>query len=551
MKIWFLILVFVTFSFAEFDVNVTDDNETNATLIAENLVKERAKKIKIDELENSLVLNSALLEEYSIWLKHYSNYLTYLQVKKSSVDVERVIRKYSKKSQTPYVKEKLSNLHKKELVLEEQLTLLSNYSNSAFGTLMHPEDIGETPSVDSPFEIIKALSYTKILKQQSESYSKKVLELQKLHELIEKRHKILTELFTQTEDDKYTLMLSNTSGKEQAISNALSTLKTTADIYGKRIDATILNVNKSINKQGRGILDLLLIIVGMFVVAMLIKAIVKRYITDNERYYMANKVINFINLSLVVIVIFFTYMGNVDNLVTVLGFVSAGIAIAMKDWFMSLMGWLVILLGGSVHVGDRIRVERDGMIYVGDILDISPLRMTMQEDITLTSYSHNRRAGRIIFIPNNYIFTSMIANYTHGTLKTVWDGVDITITFDSNSKKAIYIAKEITRKYAKGYTDMTRKQLNSLRDRYSLKNTNVEPRIYSFIEPNGIKISAWYLTNSYATLTLRSTISMELINAYREEEDIAIAYPTQTMLMHKVDSYGHHLDIIPPEEPLA
>jgi len=551
MKIWFLLLVFFALSFAESDSNVTDNNETNATLIAGNLVKERAKKIKIGELENSLSLNSALLEEYSIWLKHYSNYLTYLQVKKSLVDLEIVIRKYSKKSQTPYVKEKLSNLHKKELVLEEQLTLLSNYSNSAFGTLMHPEDIGETPSVDSPFEIIKALSYTKILKQQSESYSKKVLELQKLHELIKQRHKIFIELFAQTEDEKYTLMLSDVSGKEEAISNALSTLKTTSDIYGKRIDATILNVNKNINKQGRGILDLLLIIVSMFVVAMFIKAIVKRYITDNERYYMANKVINFINLSLIIIVVFFTYMGNVDNLVTVLGFVSAGIAIAMKDWFMSLMGWLVILLGGSVHVGDRIRVERDGMIYVGDILDISPLRMTMQEDITLTSYNHNRRAGRIIFIPNNYIFTSMIANYTHGTLKTVWDGVDITITFDSNSKKAIYIAKEITRKYAKGYTDMTRKQLNSLRDRYSLKNTNVEPRIYSFIEPNGIKISAWYLTNSYATLTLRSTISMELINAYREEDDIAIAYPTQTMLMHRVDSHGHHLDIIPPEDPIA
>ena len=551
MKIWFLLLVFFALSFAESDSNVTDNNETNATLIAGNLVKERAKKIKIGELENSLSLNSALLEEYSIWLKHYSNYLTYLQVKKSLVDLEIVIRKYSKKSQTPYVKEKLTNLHKKELVLEEQLTLLSNYSNSAFGTLMHPEDIGETPSVDSPFEIIKALSYTKILKQQSESYSKKVLELQKLHELIKQRHKIFIELFAQTEDEKYTLMLSDVSGKEEAISNALSTLKTTSDIYGKRIDATILNVNKNINKQGRGILDLLLIIVSMFVVAMFIKAIVKRYITDNERYYMANKVINFINLSLIIIVVFFTYMGNVDNLVTVLGFVSAGIAIAMKDWFMSLMGWLVILLGGSVHVGDRIRVERDGMIYVGDILDISPLRMTMQEDITLTSYNHNRRAGRIIFIPNNYIFTSMIANYTHGTLKTVWDGVDITITFDSNSKKAIYIAKEITRKYAKGYTDMTRKQLNSLRDRYSLKNTNVEPRIYSFIEPNGIKISAWYLTNSYATLTLRSTISMELINAYREEDDIAIAYPTQTMLMHRVDSHGHHLDIIPPEDPIA
>ena len=176
------------------------------------------------------------------------------------------------------------------------------------------------------------------------------------------------------------------------------------------------------------------------------------------------------------------------------------------------------------------------MKYVGDVLDISILRITILEDITLTSYRINRRAGRIIFVPNNYIFTQMIANYSHSALKTVWDGIDITITFDSNHKKAMHIAKEIARKYSKGYTDITRKQLNKLRDRYNLKNTNVEPRIFSFVEPNGIQISTWYLTNAYATLTLRSVISMDILDAFRLEDDIEIAYPTQRLHLSNDDS---------------
>ena len=144
-----------------------------------------------------------------------------------------------------------------------------------------------------------------------------------------------------------------------------------------------------------------------------------------------------------------------------------------------------MFFGGSIHVGDRIRVDMDGMRYVGDVMDISLLRITLLEDITLTSVTENRRAGRIIFIPNNYVFTRMISNYTHNSLKTVWDGIKITITFDSNHKKATHIAKEITKKFSKGYTDITRKQLNKLRQHYSLKNTNVEPRIFSFIASNG------------------------------------------------------------------
>ncbi len=67
--------------------------------------------------------------------------------------------------------------------------------------------------------------------------------------------------------------------------------------------------------------------------------------------------------------------------------------------------------------------------------------MTIREDITYTSYRTNRRTGRIFFIPNNYVFSEMIANYTHSGLRTVWDGIDITITFDSNHKKSTAYSK--------------------------------------------------------------------------------------------------------------
>jgi len=545
LRFWLLFIALFSFSLAVEDVNTTS---TSSEAQLQKIKEEKLQKQReIDELSNSLSINSVLLEDYGIWLKSYSNHLTYVKVRDELLKIEKKIRKYSKKYQNSKTKEMLNSLRKKETTLEEQLALLSSYGDSAFAGMRHPEEITEVPSVNNPLDIFRALSYVKELQQQLDSYIKKVHELESLYELIQERHKILSELFVKTEDSKYTLMIKEIKVQEEAISNELATFKSTAEVYTQRIDATILSVNKNVEKQSRGIFDLLVIIGILFVVALLIKMIIKRYITDNERYYMANKVINFINFTLVVIIVTFTYMGNVDNIVTVLGFVSAGIAIAMKDWFMSLMGWVVIMIGGSIHVGDRIRVEKDGMIYVGDILDISLLRITLHEDITLTTYMDNRRAGRIIFIPNNYIFTSMIANYSHSTLKTVWDGIDVTITFDSNSKKAIYIAKEITRKYSKGYTDMTRKQLNKLRDRYSLKSTNVEPRIFSFIEPNGIRISIWYLTNSFATLTLRSTISTELVEAYNVEDDIVIAYPTQTMRMHTVEDSISPVDLIKSE----
>ncbi len=93
----------------------------------------------------------------------------------------------------------------------------------------------------------------------------------------------------------------------------------------------------------------------------------------------------------------------------------------------------------------------------------------------------------------------MIANYSHSGLKTVWDGIDFIVTFDSNHQKASNIAKEVVKKYSKGYTDITRRQLNKLRSNYHLKNTNVEPRVFTFFDNYGIRVSAWYTTNAFAT----------------------------------------------------
>lgn len=324
--------------------------------------------------------------------------------------------------------------------------------------------------------------------------------------------------------------------------------KTTKNVYSKKIDEIELNLKNDIQREIGRTVTIGAIILFFIFLLFFIKYLVKRYMSDNERFYAINKALNISFASILILTLLLAYIENVSYLVTILSFASAGIAIAMKDWFMSLMGWATIVIGGSIHVGDRVKFVRDGVEYVGDIVDISILRMTMHEDVTLTTSMTNRRAGRIIFIPNNFIFTDMIANYSHAGLKTVWDGIDFIVTFDSDIHKASMIAKEITKKYSKGYTDITRKQLNKLRSQYSMKNTNVEPRVFTLIEPYGMKISAWYLTNSYATMTLRSTISAEIISRIQAEEGIHLAFPTQSIYVDKdVRKPAPNLDEVLPK----
>ncbi|WP_428738666.1 mechanosensitive ion channel domain-containing protein [Sulfurimonas sp.] len=513
-----LILTLQTFLFAAVDEINTSAGTTQVVTTQEEIAQYEQKLFELD----------ATISETNVWIKSYATYLAALRVKDELDKIKQRIKWLNKHAKTQSEHDELNNLITKESILTTQIGQLKDEHYTPFSELITPPKIEDTPEIKNPFDIFTGLSLIKTFNNNLDEYKKKKENLANLIAVLKQELEIHQKL-AEVGNSQYEVQLQDTQLKLLRFESALDTMNATLEVYQKRLDIAEVNVNKKIKTQVYRLMKIGIAILVVFFIFLALKLIVKRYITDNERFYMANKIITFTNFTLILLIVFFNYIENAAYLVTILGFASAGIAIAMKDWFMSILGWLVIVFGGSVHVGDRIRVDMEGMKYVGDVLDISLLRITILEDITLTSIRQNRRAGRIIFIPNNYVFTKMIANYTHNSLKTVWDGIQITITFDSNHKKAMYLVKEITKKYSKGYTDITRKQLNKLRQHYSLKNTNVEPRIYSFIESNGLDIEAWYLTNAYATLTLRSVISTEIVDAFNAEDDITIAYPTQKL----------------------
>lgn len=500
-------------------INKADNNDSRVV----ELLLERKEELDIS------------LKKNNIWSKIYSNYHTYLYLlnEKSTIDQEiKKIKKKSKKSKK-YADE-LEELKEKKNTILGKLQLLKEYSKDPFKELIQAAPIGDIPMVTNPLAIIGAISFRKKLLSDQEEFNNRYNALTQIVDKFQEEKKILEELIRlDTKSTSYQELLKLVDEKLKVYKPVLEIFKTTKDVYNKKIDEIKLQLKKEIKKEMQKGVVIGGIVLFFFSLFLLGKFLAHRYMASNDRFYMINKVLNITFLTVLVIILLFSYIENVSYLVTVLGFASAGIAIAMKDWFMSTMGWFVIVIGGTIHVGDRVKFVKDGVEYVGDIVDISMMRMTLHEDVTLTTYMQNRRAGRMIFVPNNFIFTDMIANYSHAGLKTVWDGIDFMVTFDSDISKATSIAKDVSKKYSKGYTDITRKQLNKLRSNYSIRNTNVEPRILSFIEPYGIKISAWYLTNAYATLTLRSTISQEIIERIQAEESVKLAFPTQSIYMDK------------------
>lgn len=462
------------------------------------------------------------------WIVKYKNYNEYNQILR---EISRTQNKLESLRQGDSKDlSQIDALEQKLHTLQRQEELLKNYKDEPYKELL--KDISETPKITNPFLIQSGYSYIKNLNAQLATIEANYNDLQNLLAILNEKIALLKNLKGAESD------LKDAQNTKAELDSAKKVLELYSDIFKKNANDNINKVNDAIRAEFVKLLYITLAIALISALSFAIKFILKLYARaheDSHSTYAINKVINVVNISLIVLISLFAYIENVAYIIAIIGFVSAGFAIAMKDWFMSFFGYMVIMGGGMVKSGDRIRVVKDGTTYVGDVIDISMLRITLYEDVTYTTYSENRRAGRIIFIPNNLIFTTMFANYSHENMKTAWDGVDITITFKSNYKKALFLASQIAKKYSSGYTESTRRNLNLLKVKYSIRDMNVEPRVFSFIVPNGIKISVWFQTNAYATLMLNSLISGEIIEAFTSEKDIEISYPTTTIVPKESD----------------
>lgn len=517
MKRIALLMMFFAFSFA-------NQNANSQQIEKGQTQDERLKKI---ELINNQIeeLNKDLDGNNNAWIRKYNNYAKYIYINNQIKKIEWQLKKIKTTSKDA---EQIQVLSNKLETLQRQKSFFGEDETAPYKELTEAKEIETPPNITNPIAIFSGINYLKQIKAQEKVLESNQLALSKTLDLLNQKKTLLTYLLAlqeKNEQDDTNKELQRIANIKLELQSAQSILETSIEVYSRKVTEIDRTVSSQIQSQTIKTIYIVILCIVVFFIALAIKVALRKYL-DHERLYIANKIINFANITIIALILLLSYMSNITYLVTFLGFVSAGLAFAMRDLFMSVLGWFVIVIGGGLHVGDRIRVHRDNTTYVGDILDISMTRITLLEDVTLNTYMETRRAGRIIFIPNNLVFTTIISNYTHGGMTTVWDGIDFTITFDSNHKKALEIATEVARKHSKPHIETGKKRMMQLKERYSIKRISLEPRVYNMIEPNGMKISVWYQSNAITTLNLRSSISGEIIELLAKEQDIKLAYPT-------------------------
>jgi len=258
------------------------------------------------------------------------------------------------------------------------------------------------------------------------------------------------------------------------------------------------------------------ITVLILLITKLIKSIIYRKVNDSVKYYSIKQVINYIVGILIIVLNFIIWLDSVSNVATYIGLLSAGIAIALKEVFTNIAGWILLEFRKPFEVSHRIMIGEQK----GDVIDKRLFHFTLME---VSSFEDGEQStGRIIDIPNSFVFTYAIVNYTKG-FEYIWNEIKILLSFDSNWRKAKDNLLNIANKDTDITTEKVSKQIKNASKKYMIQYNKFTPIVYMDVKENGIQLTLRYLCEPKRRRITSNKIWEDVLDMIEQFPDVKLA----------------------------
>lgn len=262
------------------------------------------------------------------------------------------------------------------------------------------------------------------------------------------------------------------------------------------------------------------IILALWLVRNIVVRIIMHRTEDIRTRYVWNKALTYIaTFAGVIIIVRLWFVGNFKSLYTFLGFLSAGIAIALKDILTNVAGWIFIMWARPVDIGDRIQIGE----FAGDVIDKSIFHLTIMEIGNWVDADQS--TGRVIKVPNSYLFSEVFANYSKG-FQYIWDEIEVLITFESNWQKAKELLSEIAHTHSQHLSKAAEKRIKEESSRFLIYYSKLTPIVYTNVKDSGVLLTIRYLCEPRKRRGSQEGIWEDILKAFSDCDDIDFAYPT-------------------------
>lgn len=279
---------------------------------------------------------------------------------------------------------------------------------------------------------------------------------------------------------------------------------------------------KRINENPTLFMDIavaLLVILIIFSVRRLLIRLVSRRTDNTVSLYQWQKISGYAAVVAAFLILIPLWIGGVKNILTYVGLISAGLAIALQGLILDFVAWLFILMRRPFRVGDRIQVGE----FAGDVIDLRVFQFSLVEIGNWVEADQS--TGRVINIPNRKVFNEVLANF-NGGFEFIWNEIPVLLTFESNWKKGKQILEKVAEEYGNSLSERAQAEVKKASQKYMIFYKNLTPKVYTTVKDSGVLLTIRYVCNPRRRRGTTEEFWEAILEQFAACDDIDLAYPT-------------------------
>ena len=196
--------------------------------------------------------------------------------------------------------------------------------------------------------------------------------------------------------------------------------------------ANLTNWQSVLKNQFRSDLETLLVrttILGLIVafifgVDAVLRRTIIRYVQEPRRRYqflLLNKIALW---TVIALIIAFSFSSQIGSVATFAGLLTAGLAVALQNVLVSVVGYFFLIGKFGIRVGDRVQISG----VTGEVVDVGLVRLQVME----FGAGSNVPTGRVVAFSNSVVFqTNGLFRQIPGT-SFVWHQITLTLAAESD-----------------------------------------------------------------------------------------------------------------------
>jgi small-conductance mechanosensitive channel len=258
---------------------------------------------------------------------------------------------------------------------------------------------------------------------------------------------------------------------------------------------------------GRLLLRSLAMVFFVLLLTVLVEAALHRLLGDGSDRHLAHQRRFVLSISVRlagILAILLIIFGPPNQISTVIGLITAGLTVVLRDFVVAFIGWFVLLGRNGVRIGDWVEINGIG----GEVIEIGLFKTTLLEMGT------GHPTGRRVSFMNGYAFEGHWFNFSTAG-QWLWDELTISVPAGLDPYATLEKIREVLERETGANAQLAEQDWQRITEKYGTRTFSAKPSVTLRPGSQGFEVQVRYIARSPERYETKSKLFRAVVDLMR------------------------------------